>query len=897
MAGQPLVDAALAIADIGTNVAGAFGLLLFARGFGRANTDAWLDAGSLGLLISLLIYDGLARTAQVGDAQSLADFAVATLDAVLFAILLRFIVRFLRNPGLLLLALVLGAAIVVDAVYAARGGFGPALPLALYQGVWLLAYTVIGAATLHPALRTRPPTRAPDTHELDHIARRVLVAVAIHTGSGVVALSVIALHVATGTVDALPVMLGGLSGLLALGTLRSVRVVRRLDADVAARLAAEALLRVSEQRYHNLAEVAPVGILEIDLDGRITASNRAWAALIGEAGTESGPASLIRTIHPDDAARVLATWDTALREVAPLAEEHRVLRPDGSTRWVRTAAVPLRDADGQRTGWVAAISDVTDLIEARTIALDREAIANGLQDQSPVGIEVYDVTGHTIRRNEAQRRIRGLAGLADSPSVDVRTDALTIALGQGPAIEHALVGETYPAEPESVRLTAIGRDGRTGEMWLRIRWFPLKGDDGRVVALISFTEDVSARVHAAADRQAAEVAVREAAKLEALGVLAGGIAHDFNNILVAILGHIGFAREAVPEGSAPAVDLAAAEQAAQRAADLARQMLAYSGHGTIQVGPMSLNAAAREMGSMVTSSLAPGAQLVFDLDETLPSVIADATQVRQIVLNLVVNASEALGGRAGTITIRTGLTTVAPDDPDVAPGTSAEAGIYAVLQVADTGIGMDAATVRRIFEPFFSTKKAGRGLGLAATLGIVKGHDGAIRVRSTPGQGTRFEILLRPDAVPLAPAAVAAAEPEARHGQAPVLLVDDEDGVRLIARRILERAGYGMVEAADGPEAITRFAEAPDRYAAVVLDLALPTMGGRAVLAELRNRRPGIPIVICSGWAADDVGDTLRASPHTVYLQKPFTPANLIGAVEQAMGAAAADDGSYEGAA
>ncbi len=893
-AGGPVADVALLVADIGTNLAGALGLLLFARGFGRADADAWLDAGSIGLLVSLLIYDAFTRSADITGIEGFADFGVATLDAILFAILLRFVVRFLRNPGLLLLAFVLGAAIVIDAAYSAHGGQASVLPAAAYEGVWLLAYTVIGAGTLHPAMRSRPPAPVREADGLTHIVRRVLVAVAIHTGSGLIVLTVIGIHLVAGIAEPLPVMLLGLVGLLTLGTARSVRVVRRLESDIAARLAVEAQLRISEQRYQRLAEVVPVGILEIDAAGKLVASNPAWLALTGEASADAPNANLMRTIHPDDARRVLATWAAAVRDLAPIDEEHRIRRDDGSTRWVRTAAAPLRDASGQGTGWVAAITDVTDLIDARTIALEHEAIANGMQDQSPVGIEVYDVEGRTLRRNDAQRRIRTLAALPDVPIADVRADPLTAALAQGAAISRALGGEADPAEPESVCLTLQGHDGTTGEVWLRIRWFPLKGDDGRVAALISFTEDVTAKVQAAADRQAADAAVREAAKLEALGVLAGGIAHDFNNILVAILGHIGFAREGIAEESAPAADLAAAEQAAHRAADLARQMLAYSGHGTIQVGPMSLNAAARDMGDMVVSSLAPGARVVFDLHEDLPAVIADATQVRQIVLNLVVNASEALGGRAGTITIRTGLAVVGPDDPDLIPGTTVEPGTYAMLQVSDTGMGMDAATLRRIFEPFFSTKKAGRGLGLAATLGIVKGHDGAIRVRSQPGQGTCFEILLRPDGGVVPPDARSPLAPPDRLTTASVLLVDDEDSVRRVARRVLERSAYRVVEASDGPDAIALFAGAPHLYEAVVLDLALPTMGGRAVLAELRARRAEIPVVICSGWAADDVGDTLRASPHTVFLQKPFTPPELTGALEQAIRAAAASTVSGE---
>jgi hypothetical protein len=226
VAGGSAVDAALLVADVGTNIAGAAGVLLFARGFGRADLDAWLDAGSIGLLVSLLIYDWVVGTADVGGLRLIADFSVTVLDAALFAIVVRFILRFQRSPGLLVLALMLAGALAIDAAYSASGRSLPLIALPVYEGVWLLAYVVIGAATLHPKLWARPPAAVPETDGLQHIVRRVLQAVAIHTGSGVVVLIVIGIHVVTGIAEPLPVMLFGLLGLLTLGTARSVRVYR-----------------------------------------------------------------------------------------------------------------------------------------------------------------------------------------------------------------------------------------------------------------------------------------------------------------------------------------------------------------------------------------------------------------------------------------------------------------------------------------------------------------------------------------------------------------------------------------------------------------------------------------------------------------------------------------------
>jgi CheY-like chemotaxis protein len=281
--------------------------------------------------------------------------------------------------------------------------------------------------------------------------------------------------------------------------------------------------------------------------------------------------------------------------------------------------------------------------------------------------------------------------------------------------------------------------------------------------------------------------------------------------------------------------------------------------------------------------------------------MADATQLRQVALNLIVNASDALGDRPGTITLRTALATVDAHEPDAVPGIPVVPGLYVLLEVADTGDGMDPATLARIFDPFYTTKATGRGLGLAATLGIVKGHGGIIRVRSERGVGTTFGVLLRPagpatlpvagaappvpglDPVPVPPARPGGPETEAG-AAGRILIVDDEATVRTLGRRVLERAGYAVVEAGDGPDGIEAFAVDPDGFSAVLLDLTLPTLDGMAVLAALREQRPDIPAVICSGWAAEEVAARLVGTERTVIVEKPYVPADLVDAIRTSLG-------------
>jgi signal transduction histidine kinase/CheY-like chemotaxis protein len=551
-----------------------------------------------------------------------------------------------------------------------------------------------------------------------------------------------------------------------------------------------------------------------------------------------------------------------------------------------------------------------DVAERRTA---EETLA-ALVEQSPVGIEIFNPDGTSRTANEAKRRIvAALAGCetaapaqaAAAPaqaaesgaqargtqarSGQARGDAWVAERGHADAIERAFSGEVVALEIQRVP----GGPGGAGDLWLRQTYFPLR-DAGQPGAVISITEDVSTIMRAQDERREVEERLRESAKLEALGVLAGGIAHDFNNLLVAILGHASLARARVPPDSEEAHDMAAVETAARRAADLAHQMLAYSGRGSFVIEPVRLDLLFREIADLVGRSIARNALVELEFTPELPQVLADATQLRQVLLNLIINASDALEGRPGVITLRTGVAHLAADDPDLVPGVPAEAGHYVALEIADTGCGMDRATMARIFDPFFTTKEAGRGLGLAATLGIVRGHGGALRVRSESGAGTRFEVLLRP--LPAAPllavdpavdlAVELAVELDSVEGVAVpdgssagrILIVDDEESVRRLASRVLVHAGYDVAEVGDGPEAIDSFKQAPQAWHGVLLDVTLPTLDGVTVLERLRAVRPDIRVVVSSGWAAEEVIARLGHQPGVSFLQKPYAAAALVAA-------------------
>ncbi|ACH37816.1 sensor histidine kinase response regulator, HAMP and PAS domain-containing [Citrifermentans bemidjiense Bem] len=408
-----------------------------------------------------------------------------------------------------------------------------------------------------------------------------------------------------------------------------------------------------------------------------------------------------------------------------------------------------------------------------------------------------------------------------------------------------------------------------------IEWHSVR-PDGNII--FGAARDVTDKILAEEEKLQLERQLLHMQKLESLGVLAGGIAHDFNNILMAIMGNAELALMRIDKDS-PAVDnLQKIEQASTRAADLARQMLAYSGKGRFVVGNTDLNRLLQEMLHMLELSVSKSAIVRLDLHPSLLQIEADATQIRQVVMNLVINASEALGDGRGFISIKTlslkcdrSYLKKAWLDVDVPEGD------YVCLEVTDTGCGMDSATRSKIFDPFFTTKFTGRGLGMAATLGIVRGHRGAIIVESEPNQGSCFRVLF-PAAGSAAELSEAPCSQENWRGHGTLLLVDDEEAVRCIASEMLQQLGFDLLTASDGRTAIELFSANPG-IGVVLLDLTMPQMDGERCLVELQKIRPDVKVVMSSGYTEYEVTQKLRGKQLAGFIQKPYKLSALVEAL------------------
>ncbi|NTU81475.1 MAG: response regulator [Chloroflexales bacterium] len=407
--------------------------------------------------------------------------------------------------------------------------------------------------------------------------------------------------------------------------------------------------------------------------------------------------------------------------------------------------------------------------------------------------------------------------------------------------------------------------------------------------LLVIGQDITERRAAEQARLAMERKMLESQRLESLGVLAGGIAHDFNNLLAAILGNASLLLFDLPPGSEAYQSARQIELVTARAADLVRQMLAYAGRGRFVMQPLDLNALVAEMIVLLRVSVSKGATLIQHLSPRLPLIEGDPAQIRQVVMNLIINASEALGPQSGTITIATALHHVDMDTLAAAHvGADLPQGLYVGVTIADTGIGMDAATRARIFDPFFTTKFAGRGLGLAAVLGIVRSHHGALLLESERGYGSTFTALFpiprqAPTSDAVASADNASPAPRAGSERPLVLVIDDEDEVRRTTARILERGGYTAISATDGESALTICRSLHQPISAVILDLTMPYISGEQVFRDLRRERPELPVLLMSGYSAEEMSARFPGEMPSAFLQKPFSAATLLALVGKAV--------------
>jgi PAS domain S-box-containing protein len=492
-----------------------------------------------------------------------------------------------------------------------------------------------------------------------------------------------------------------------------------------------------------------------------------------------------------------------------------------------------------------------------------------LLQHAPVGIRVFNgATGACIMANEASAKIAG-ASIAELQSQNLRELRSWQTSGLLQVAERVLAdGCTRKVEAEMT--TSFGK-----HVWVSyiVSGFFAK----EATHLLVIGRDISLEKQLREENRKIEAQLLHVQKLESLGVMAGGIAHDFNNILLAILGNAELALEGLPAEFPVLANILNISKAAQRAADLASQMLAYTGKGLFQIEPIDINALATEMNQLLAVSVSKKAVLHWNPGQNLPLFLGDATQIRQVVMNLVINASEAIGDDGGAISVTTGVVEVDQEFSAKSwPYGNPVPGSYLCLEVADTGCGMGQATIERLYEPFFTTKFAGRGLGMAAVLGIIRGHKGAITVDSKPDQGTTFRVFLPADHCVTGPAPDQTAPPTPLSDSGIILVVDDEEMILALEKETLEKLGYRVLTAPDGQTALQVFSQYQcGEIACVILDLTMPGLDGIQTFCILRQIDPSIPVLISSGFSEQEAALRVGGERPAGFIQKPYRLADL----------------------
>jgi PAS domain S-box-containing protein len=568
------------------------------------------------------------------------------------------------------------------------------------------------------------------------------------------------------------------------------------------------------------------------------------------------------------------------------------VRKDGSRFWANGVMVGLRDRAGTLQGLAKIIRDDSSLKQSEELLHYQLNLSDAIASNAAEALLVMDSEGRTTFANPSAEEMFGwsreeLIGQPLHETLHYRRPD-----GSHYPVEECPHMKVLTREEETLRGQDdhfVHKDGRIVPVTCSIA--PIRGESV-VAGAVLVVRDVSEQKRTEEALREKEEAFRQAQKLESIGVLAGGIAHDFNNLLTGIMGNAGLARRALAAGKHERAGemLQDVLKASERAADLTRQLLAYAGKGQFVVQPVDICKLVHEVSTLIRSSISKKVTLVMDVPDHCPAVQGDRTQLQQLVMNLVINGGEAIGDRAGTLTVRIRTEHFTERRERLrTQGFPISTGDYVRIDVIDTGEGMDEDTRDRIFEPFFTTKFLGRGLGLSAALGIVRGHHGAIGVRSEPEQGTTFTVLLP---VVREPAhrrrSGSEVQPEADlRGVGTVLVVDDDPSVRALAESVLQEAGYTVELAENGLHAVERLRYLGDAVNLILLDLTMPQLGGAEAALELRRLNPNIPIVAMSGYGDVEVMERFRGSEVDDFLPKPFRPDQLAAKVRDVLSSVA----------
>lgn len=628
--------------------------------------------------------------------------------------------------------------------------------------------------------------------------------------------------------------------------------------DLTIRIKAQEAIRQSERIFRELVENLPVGAIYIK--GNEIWLNRAAEQLTGYAVSEIKTLkNWFEKLYPDRSQEVedLYLADRTNQSRTPIIVPVR--RKDGQVKHIEFSGVSLGDEEL----WL--LYDVSDRLVTAQALLDQNQLLQTLFDHLPVMAATFDAGGIYQNANRLIEETLGcrLKGLSVQEVIDAIIEDPEI---KRKAAEFAARGVT---EWEYFQIKT--RNG----IKLDTEWKISKLPNGLSMGI---GRDVTEQYQALDQQKQLEEQMWQAQKLETIGVLAGGIAHDFNNLLTAMLGNVGLALRIIPPDSPAVRKMKEVELAIQRAADLTRQLLAYAGKGKYVVEPIDLSGLITKMAHLFQTIVSKKANFSLNLVVDLPPIQADASQIQQVIINLLTNASEALDEKEGEIQLSTGLCTLTDQDiKSLFFHGNLRAGDYLFLQVKDSGVGIHPDQVQSIFDPFFSTKFTGRGLGLAAVLGIVRSHNGGIQVYSQPGEGTEVMIYFPKYEITFETIRSSKTPTFDWQSSGTILVIDDEAEVRMLLKDVLEELGFDVLVAQNGMEGLVMFEQHQQDLRLVFVDYSMPRLGGNEFVAESKKLSKTVPVVLMSGYGEAEMSKHLDAVSDVYLLEKPFSVNRLTG--------------------